>query len=121
MVRGSEAPENVIPRKLLVLECAGKPFVDLARWRGIKVSQGNYSEVLAGMRNFERSVAERLLELIEEMERLQKAVGFLPINWTRTERVGLGILAMNVQACNGDNEMGEIITRATESVRTNVP
>lgn len=79
--------EGRIATGLRELSCSGRSFVEIGKALGAQVSQGRFSEALIGQRYLDREVGDKLLEILTRMRELQSAVGDIPIDWSRTERI----------------------------------
>jgi hypothetical protein len=119
-MRGSLSPETKIDNALRELDCSGRPFVDIARSSGVAVSHGTYSEVMNGKKDFPQETADKLLDILGQMLRLQRAISDdVPIDWSRTERVATALaLRRHQQALleDGDHSLDEFAEKATKSV-----
>ena len=129
-MRGSLAPESIIDKLLRSLGCGGRHFVDIARTFGISVSQGGFSEIMNEKKDFQRDVAERLLNLLDEMERLKRAVESVTleahkgivvvrVDWSDTKKIS-DVLTLrrlaSVGAEIGDSSFDKFAADATKSV-----
>jgi hypothetical protein len=120
-MRGSFSPETRIANGLRVLNCAADSFVKIATEAGVKVARGTFSEIMADKNNrdFENSLAERLLGVMEEMRTLQEDAGVLPVDWCRTDRIGRALTIRRLQSSAnslGDHTFDALAQDATKSV-----
>ena len=109
------SPEVKIKNGLRELNCAEYIF---ARIAGV-VGKTRLAEGLAGQRGFERRDAEKMLEVLQEMQELQAAVG-VPIDWSRVDKVQIALTVRRVAkfaAETSDHRMNEAANVATQNVR----
>jgi hypothetical protein len=127
-MRGTLSAEVRIERGLRHFECSGRNFVELARASGIQVAQSSFALVMSDKgKDFDADTAERLLDLLEQMRKLQEAVSlnglykgdgtvFVAIDWSRTERLSTALAYRRLQQVAselGDSRLDEIAKAAT--------
>lgn len=107
--------KNRILMGLKLFDCAADSFVEIAKQLNVRVSRGGFSEAVNGKKQFDQSIAEQLLLVLERMRELQDAVGVAPINWSRTESVITAMVANRVESAH--EELGMEDPRFDESVK----
>src|ERR1700730_1275928 len=83
MALAAFSPEVKIKNGLRELNCAEYNFATIA---GV-VGKSRLAEGLGGKRDFDRADAEKMLNVLAEMNELQAAIGEIPIDWSRTDRI----------------------------------
>lgn len=89
---GTFSPESRIEAGLRNLSCSGRAFVEIARAQNIRIAHGPFSEGLR--KGFEQTTANKLLDTLDRMLELQRAVGIVPINWGATQEI---VTALTIQ------------------------
>jgi hypothetical protein len=116
MALATLSPENRIKTELAKLGCAERNFAVIA---GV-VGKSRFAEGMAGQKDFEHRDAERILEVLEEMRELQAAVGDVPIDWSRVDRVQTALVVRRVAKIASefnDQSMNAEAARATQSLK----
>lgn len=114
--------ESRIAAGLQTFGCSANEFCDLAKQRGIQISRGALSEAFNGKRVLDQNIAEKLLDLLDEMAGLQNAVTAaaskipLVIDWSETERITTALVLRRLAAIDSDQTFTEIANRATAAV-----
>jgi hypothetical protein len=104
------SPENLISTWLRANDCAGDSLVEIAKQVGVRVSRGGLSLALNGKKALDAPVAEKLLQLIDELSCLQDAVAeamVLPaihVDWTKTETISTAVTARRLKDLSEDDE-----------------
>ena len=116
------SPEVKLKNGLRDLYCAESNFADMP---GVPVRKTRLIEGLAGRKNFAPDDAKQMLEVLEEMRELQAAVGDVPVDWSRVDRVQIALVVRRAwkfdHELNGSNDLDEAAKRATESVKYLAP
>lgn len=113
------SPENKIENGLRTLQCSGRNFVEIAKESGVKINTATFSDALSGKKAFQRATADRLVDLLDQMQRLQDNLGVVPVSWSNTERVSTALTlrrVASVAAETGDTSFDEFAAKATRSV-----
>ena len=79
----THSPEAKIKNGLRLLNCADYNFAKIA---GV-VGKSRLAEGLSGQKHFDREDAEKMLNVLAEMNELQAAVGDIPIDWSRSDKI----------------------------------
>lgn len=87
------SPENRIKQGLAELGCSGRRFSAIAG-----VSNSRLANALDGKLEFEDEdeEAERLLEICREMKELQTAVGQVPVDWSKVDKVQTALVVSRI-------------------------
>ena len=83
MALATYSPEAKIKNGLRLLNCADYNFAKIA----CVVGKSRLAEGLSGQKHFDRDDADKMLNVLAEMNELQAAVGDIPIDWSRVERI----------------------------------
>jgi hypothetical protein len=111
--------ENRILMGLKLFDCAADSFVEIAKQLNVRISRGGFSEMVNGKKTFDNSTAEQLLQVLERMGDLQDAVGEVPIDWSRVERVVVAMVVRRIAQIATelrDSRFDESAEAATKSV-----
>jgi hypothetical protein len=77
---------RTLETKLLDIQCSGRPFVEIAKLLGVKLSHGRFSEAMTGKKQFDRETLYKLLGIVSRMSDLQKEIA-VPINWAQADKI----------------------------------
>jgi len=115
------SPEGKIEAGLRELNWGGRPFVDTAKFLGVKISHGGFSQALSGKKTFDRETADRLLDILERARQLQHEVGDVPIDFAASKKIAWVLTVRFVaeidKELNHSNDLDETAQRATQSVK----
>ena len=110
------SPETKISRWLRDSGCSQRCFVDLARRSGIEINQAYVSEALVGKRTLDSTVLNRLLDLVERLQVLERVAFSLPLDWSKTERIAAALTILNVTKCAQEHGIHDFDSLATVAV-----
>lgn len=108
---------------------SARVFIELAKALGVKISHGGYSEAINGKKALDRETGQKLFDVLERMRELQNAVnsaidpdgnrvGFVIVDWSRTEKVADALAYRLLRRIAGDQIEGlrEAADTATKAV-----
>jgi hypothetical protein len=118
------SPESRIEAGLRLLQCSGLSFTRIANERGIKISKSTLAD---GLNNgLDSNIAERLLDLLEQMRSLQDDVADkfvdnpVPIDWSRADLIARTLTFRQVRKYfveAGDHNLDQIAGDAAKAVK----
>ena len=115
------SPEQALDTRLRNLGgCAIRNFTEIANALNIRIANSTLAQALSGRSRLDEDTAQRLIDLVGELEEIQHQFFDVPIHWANAERVSNAVvlrrLARYAAEDRGDHSFDAEAQRATQSV-----